>query len=258
MHNSMFRPKEAMKRSILRQSRLPSPTSSLSSTSANSSSGNSRSNRNRNSRRNATNSPRPPRQPAQLSPCAQSKLELLPKIAAFRHKGWITAEEEKDFIGILSEHRSNPFDGTVESVERLLNDIQQQQHKKERNRTTTAPPASASLGRVLEPFDLPVMDDTYLQELFCEMCFFARLGFVQPPSCLQCVYQESIQGIQSNSHQCERLVVWRKNARALLHPQQMQDNIVLVQCKAVRSLLEGKTVDAHQWDKKRRQLLYHM
>ena len=202
----------------------------------------------------------------QLSPVAQAKLQLLPKIAEFRQKGWITRQEEKEFIEILSEHKSNPFDGTVHSIQTILNNIQQDQLKQTQTNNKTLELkqqqqqqqiTTTATGTILEPSDLQVRDENYLQELFCEMCFFARLGFVQPPSCLQCVYKESIQGIPADSN-CARFVVWRKNARALLHPQQLEENIVLVECKAVRSLLEGKTVDAHQWDKERRQLLYHM
>lgn len=243
MHNPMFRPKEAMRRALTLR---PSSTRSSSSRSSSGSGGRRRKN-------NAF------RDQAPMSPPAQSRLELLPRIASFRHKGWITAREEREFIKTLSEQQSNPFDRTtVESIKKALNEIQRAQdskyskHEPKPKATTIVAP-----GKILEPSDLQLTDEDYLQELFCEMCFFARLGFVQPPSCLQCVYKESIQGTQSDPH-CQRLVVWRKNARLLLHPQQLDDNVVLVECRAVRHLLEEKTVDAHQWDKEKRQLLYHM
>jgi hypothetical protein len=69
-------------------------------------------------------------------------------------------------------------------------------------------------------------DIKLVQQLFVEMCFFARLGFVQPPCCLQCTYKESIlekhlrsqhninpDGIlvQPNRN-CQRWVAWRKDA----------------------------------------------
>lgn len=280
MHNSMFRPNDAMQRSlsILRPETIsPSSTSPSTRGSPSSVTGRRRTNtnnqakpmnrKNHHNRNNNNNNNRPPLT-KQISPIAQAKLQLLPKIAEFRHKGWITRQEEKEFIEILSEHRSNPFDGTVHSIETLLNDIQQEQLKhiqannesldsKQQQMMMTTTTTTTTTGTILEPSDLQVRDENYLQELFCEMCFFARLGFVQPPSCLQCVYKESIQGIAADPN-CARFVVWRKNARALLHPQQLEENIVLVECKAVRSLLEGKTVDAHQWDKDKRQLLYHM
>jgi hypothetical protein len=197
-----------------------------------------------------------------MSPPAQSRLELLPRIASFRHKGWITAREEREFINALSEQQSNPFDKTtVDSIKKALHDIQRTQDSKfhsQRELKATTAAMMMGPGKILEPSEFPVTDENLLQEMFCEMCFFARLGFVQPPSCLQCVYQESIQGTPSNP-QCKRWVVWRKNARLLLHPQQLTDNVVLVECRAVRHLLEDKTVvDAHQWDKEKRQLLYHM
>ena len=141
----MFRPNDAMQRSlsILRPETIsPSSTSPSTRGSPSSVTGRRRTNTNNqakpmnrknhhnrnNNNNNSNNNNRPPLT-KQISPIAQAKLQLLPKIAEFRHKGWITRQEEKEFIEILSEHRSNPFDGTVHSIETLLNDIQQEQLK---------------------------------------------------------------------------------------------------------------------------------
>ena len=42
-------------------------------------------------------------------------------------------------------------------------------------------------------------DDDDLSELFVTMCFFARLGFDQPPSCLRCAYRDATTTKNNNS-----------------------------------------------------------
>jgi hypothetical protein len=125
--------------------------------------------------------------------------------------------------------------------------------------TTTTQPAAplalepAELSTVLSSDDDNHNGQTY-QRLFAEMCFFARLGFVQPPSCLHCTYREGMEQ-QAPSLTCARWVVWRKNADVLLHPDKLTDNIMLFQCHAVRQLLQGKSVEGYQWDTKQKQLI---
>ena len=116
----------------------------------------------------------------------------------------------------------------------------------------------------LEPSELKsvLKDDDKVKELFAEMCFFARLGFVQPPSCLRCTYKEGMMEQQDtaahakmNPPPCQRWVVWRKNADLLLHPDTLGDNIVIFQCHAVRKLLIGKQVEGCIWDTNQKQLV---
>jgi hypothetical protein len=122
---------------------------------------------------------------------------------------------------------------------------------------TTTQRAAAPLA--LEPSELSNVlssddnDQTY-RRLFAEMCFFARLGFVQPPSCLHCTYREGMEQ-QAPSLTCARWVVWRKNADVLVHPDKLTDNIILFQCHAVPQLLQGKSMEGYQWDTKQKQLI---
>jgi hypothetical protein len=129
-----------------------------------------------------------------------------------------------------------------------------------------------------------------IQNLFVEMCFFARLGFVQPPSCLQCTYKESLSenlrkatssAVFSNSCpilNCQRWVVWRKDAGAdtistsvtanidgiesprsttsMLRPDTLEANIIFIRCHAVRSLLKGIEVEGRQWDRSTKRLIF--
>jgi hypothetical protein len=111
---------------------------------------------------------------------------------------------------------------------------------------------------ILEPADLwkraSAFDEQQLQELFVEMCFFARLGFVQPPCCLQCTYRESIHK-KTPKTECQRWVVWRKDAQKLLHPNRLDGNILIVKCHVARSLLAGENVEGREWDVERKQVV---
>lgn len=127
--------------------------------------------------------------------------------------------------------------------------------------STTKPRVSKQgIKRVLSPAELweskEVQETSKVEELFVEMCFFARLGFIQPPSCLRCVYHESMND-RSPDMTCQRWVAWRKNASTQLHPHRLEDNIMMVQCCAVRSLLSGKTVDNCEWDSESKILTRH-
>jgi hypothetical protein len=138
---------------------------------------------------------------------------------------------------------------------------------------------------ILEPSDLwsgaVQFDPRQIQELFVEMCFFARLGFVQPPCCLQCTYRDcnDTSPTPTNNHQnhhrhpnacaaaaasnsskshnvrsCQRWVVWRKDANTLLHPNLLDGNVLIVQCQAAQRLLAGDQVDGCYWDAENKQV----
>lgn len=94
-----------------------------------------------------------------------------------------------------------------------------------------------------------------VEDLFVETCFFARLGFVQPPCCLQCTYCESLKDAYPES-QCSRWVVWRRDANHILHPQTLKENTIFVQCHVARDLLAGRVIDSHKWDSVKKVLLF--
>ena len=95
--------------------------------------------------------------------------------------------------------------------------------------------------------------DEQAQELFVEMCFFARLGYVQPPCCLRCTYREALKDGNVQSH-CPRWVIWRKDTNKLLHPNQMEGNLLMVQCRAAGRLLAGKTIEGFAWSTERQEV----
>lgn len=105
---------------------------------------------------------------------------------------------------------------------------------------------------VMEIRDASVGEDK-TEELFVEMCFFARLGYVQPPCCLRCTYREALQ--DGNVHsQCLRWVIWRKDTNQLLHPSEMEGNLLMVQCRAAGRLLAGETIEGYAWSPERQEV----
>jgi hypothetical protein len=112
---------------------------------------------------------------------------------------------------------------------------------------------SSSSKKILDLSELSVSDDEF-RELFVEMCFFARLGFVQPPCCLHCAYHESMVGKQPppgksspKNESCPRWIVWRKDATQLLQPDNLHGNILLMQCCNVRRILKGEEIEGQVW-----------
>ena len=105
-------------------------------------------------------------------------------------------------------------------------------------------------------FKSVLQDDAAIKEVFVEMCFYARLGFVQPPCCLRCTYQTKPWwtqiGPSSNAAApCARWLAWRKHADRPLHPDTLGDDttgIVLVRCHAARRLLQGQPVAGRIWN----------
>lgn len=112
-----------------------------------------------------------------------------------------------------------------------------------------------------------------IEDLFVEMCFFARLGFLQPPSCLMCAYRDGVvdgkrktndpprREEQSAPSSCRRVVAWRKDAEALLHPDGLDGNVIFVTCDAARLLLKdggkarGLDGSMYSWDRADRCML---
>lgn len=99
------------------------------------------------------------------------------------------------------------------------------------------------------------LSEDQIQQMFVETCFFARLGFVQPPCCLKCSYRESLKEATPKTS-CASWVVWRREAKHILHPHYMKKNAILVKCHVARKLLAGKLVDAHKWDEVNKVLLF--
>lgn len=95
-------------------------------------------------------------------------------------------------------------------------------------------------------------------------CFYARLGFVQPPSCLKCAHRKSTTKYKERSSHhdttsfisCNNLVPWRRDANKPLHPDTLGENLVFVTCDTANSLINGDAYPSIQWDNKNRRILH--
>jgi hypothetical protein len=209
------------------------------------------------------------------------------RILDFQNRGWLSQQETRKYMAILNT--APPMEkGNKEHFEDFIrNQIIQELDRLETKMTSATPASSVGGGSFASssrPTNLtpvrPLGDassklnsrrksevvmsakdvakqigDDQIEELFVETCFFARLGFVQPPSCLKCAYRQSIKG-DGTTAKCNRWVAWRRDANFIIHPSYLMENTVFVQCQAVRHLLKGQAVDAHQWDASKKELLF--
>ena len=92
-----------------------------------------------------------------------------------------------------------------------------------------------------------------LEHLFIDTTFYARLGFLQAPSCLKCEYRDAHAGVHYRdtvaAKGCGRLVLWRKDTELPIHPDNMQTNSVVITCATAKALMRGEVVGGYRWDK---------
>ena len=92
-----------------------------------------------------------------------------------------------------------------------------------------------------------------MENLFIDMSFYARLGFLQAPSCLKCAYRDAHAGTDYReaiaAKGCGRLVLWRKDTALPIHPDNMQTNSVVITCATAKALMRGEVVGGYRWDK---------
>lgn len=256
---------------------------------------------------------------APMSPVGEKKLRLMPKIAMYRGKGYLSADQERELYTLLEKQKANPFDtSALSDVDRKLEEYKasakraQEEEKPEAKPAVVTDPSDIlrdlrgtrqsdkpskvdkmkstrrafpynesgpvpveeekidiSFDSPPTPYhDLPLndrvildpqdvfnqADEEFSKSLFVEMCFFARLGFLQPPTCLRCLYMESMEGMEQDLD-CNNYVIWRRDANELLHPEAMDNNMCMLECQAARRLIEGEEVQDHNWDNMKRRLV---
>ena len=101
-------------------------------------------------------------------------------------------------------------------------------------------------------------DDIYVNN---KQCFFARLGFVQPPSCLKCGYHLSGCGENKkddDKEDCCELVAWRRDANIPLHPDKLEGNILFLTCNTAKCLVNGDAYPSIRWDSRNKRLLHEI
>lgn len=234
-----------------------------------------------------------PRSNTILSSTSSSPLDQLKeRVSDFQSRGWLSQQEHRKYMALLDTAPTigGRETGSTDYVQKeLIKELDQLEDKmtggtasfaKQIRKEVLTPKRGASVRNnfeqqqngakplanvtnqvrksqiIVEASDLAQkLTKESIQDLFVETCFYARLGFVQPPCCLQCTYMES-QKDANPDHECNRWVVWRRDARHVLHPETLEENTLFVQCHAARDLIAGKVVDGHKWDGSKKVLLF--
>ena len=236
----------------------------------------------------------PTPQPSQSTSTSQNNTytdRLQSRISEFSKKGWLSQQEHRKYMALVhtTPGSSAVNDHVLKELEKELDTMEQKfsggtMMQKQTRKTSLCSPMASCLPTatkantsvpqkkpapqtnnnirlsmsIVEPHQLEKdLSQKELSELFVEMSFFARLGFVQPPCCLQCTYRESMKEAIPNMH-CGRWVVWRRDAKLMIHPNQLLDNgnLVVVKCTVARQLLAGKLVEGgYKWDQELQQLM---
>jgi hypothetical protein len=98
-----------------------------------------------------------------------------------------------------------------------------------------------------------------MENLFIDMSFYARLGFLQAPSCLKCAYRDAHAGTDYResiaAKGCGGLLLWRKDTALPIHPDNMQSNSVVITCQTAKAFMRGESVAGVHWDKDSQKLV---
>ena len=208
--------------------------------------------------------------------------DLRERVSLYQSKGWLSQQEHRKNSEMLEmasfskenhDHITPQVESELDELEAKMNGTRghtmpsrflgRKQNPVESSSAMKAKPLNVLSSRSSNQRSTFIVDPKEIQRflspkkianLFVETCFFARLGFVQPPCCLQCTYRESMKEAEP-LRSCSRWVIWRKDAKTILHPHHLAENAVAVQCHAARKLLAGELVDSHKWDKQGKVLL---
>jgi hypothetical protein len=217
--------------------------------------------------------------------------ELLPRIAEFVLRKWISEEDEKYLVTLLQRDLGSGNNSTLVYVQKKLEQIEVKarttvkksvnflepcnDHDDEKNRNMKNDSARISANRkdaeIVHKMDSSTysklnLDPDQVSNLFVEMCFFARLGFLQPPCCLLCSFKRSAtsqnvmdQNTLKETQQCQRYVVWRQDSKILLSQKSLSGNLLLIRCCDAQTLILGGEVismkQAWRWDFTKQQLV---
>ena len=205
--------------------------------------------------------------------------DLKVRVSEFQSRGWLSHQEARNYNTMLmntrtqKENESSEVEHVAERLEREMNMIEERMKVGKIRKPGVFPQSQSEPQKPMAAPLKPVMNNgrinasivhpqelskelcgNEIADLFVATCFFGRLGLVQPPCCLECTYSESMKEANRN-RKCGRWVVWRKNAKQVLHPNGLASNAVAVRCCAARKLLEGQVVENYKWDKVNKVLL---
>jgi hypothetical protein len=206
---------------------------------------------------------------------------LLRRIAEFVLRKWITEKEESYFVMLLQRDLgTSKHNAAVKYVRKKLDEIEMKARSSSTIMKKTvrfSEPSSTSKNddkmiesnfetsaskmicrnkdvnviHIIDRFTASRLNlnSDQVSNLFVEMCFFARLGFLQPPCCLYCSFQRCSTNQKTmdlippgEATECHRYVVWRKDAKVLLSRNTLAGNLLLIRCCDAQKLIFGEEV----------------
>ena len=218
--------------------------------------------------------------------------KLLATIKVYRQRQWIDETEEDGLRSLLLSNEIDNFAPSTKSLETMqkrLHAIKKEKLKnessarKETKRQMSLTPikrnSSFNTDDHYKVYMAEELADTLSSEatesLFTEMCVFAKMGFLQPTSCLHCAFNQ-LQSEQQNSRNsqelttttttaaekeiemnkpCDNYVIWRRDAGVPIHPQKLDNNLLIVSCSTAKAWMQGETVQGRKWDKNTKQII---
>lgn len=206
---------------------------------------------------------------------------LKERVASFQAKGWLSQQESRQYKALLNTASGSKNSNALRTLEKQLDQVEEKMTgnstrkgvmggmwSQAANRFVQTPGGTSvvsdssfgansmtQIDAIVSPRMLSnILSESQVADLFVETCFFARLGFVQPPCCMQCTYREAMEGAAPNTR-CGRWVVWRKDATKVLHPKSLLANTMSIKCHTARRLLGGERVEGYQWESKQKLLV---
>jgi len=207
--------------------------------------------------------------PVKLAPQKDERIQLLPRIAECRLRNWISEEDEEYFITLLQKVAS---DNAASYVQKQLDAIERKarseksvhylqpshtdhrSHHKysiKKQEEIVVTKTSKEVVHIIDVFVCSKLgiDYSLVSHLFVEMCFFARLGFLQPPCCLKCSFVNSVlsqktgdQHRRTTAPHCHRYTVWREDCTVPLSRNTLSGNLLLIRCSDAQKLIVGDEV----------------
>ena len=216
---------------------------------------------------------------AKVAPPKDERIQLLPRIAECRLRNWISEEDEEYFITLLqkaaSDNAASYVQKQLDAIERKARseksvDYFQPSHTDHRSYPKSSIKKNEELvarnmsKEVVQIIDVSVcsklgIDYNLVSHLFVEMCFFARLGFLQPPCCLKCSFVNSVlsqktgdQHRRTTAPHCHRYTIWREDCTVPLSRNTLSGNLLLIRCSDAQKLILGDEVistdQVWRWD----------
>jgi len=202
------------------------------------------------------------------------------RVSNFQSRGWLSQQESRKYKALLNTANGPQNSQALRVLGKELDMVEEKMAGQKKKGTadlfsaakkfaqtqggaptliaSDASSFSANSMTQLDPIVTPrllsnVLSENQVEDLFVKTCFYARLGFIQPPCCMQCTYREAMEDAAPNTR-CGRWVLWRKDATKVLHPKHLHENIIAVKCHTARQLLGGQRVDGYEWDPKKKML----